>query len=144
MSSARLLNTSKKWDEGFESGRNRDIGEFPYLILNAGYEKLRVRGIVRDVAIPTAVGIDREGNCRILGVSVELKDIELHWRDFLDCLVHRGMRGVEYIVSGDHPGLAAARRAVLTGSKWQRCQHSFVQDALKQAPNEETRKCLVA
>ena len=144
MSSTEVSNTSKKLDEGFEPWRNRDLGEFPYLILNAGYEKLRVTGIVRDVAVLTAVGVDREGNRRILGVSVELKDAELHWREFLDGLVHRGIRGVEYIVSDDYPGLKVARRAVLTGSKWQRCQHNFVQDALKQAPNEEIRKCLVA
>ena len=144
MSSTEVSNTSKKLDEGFEPWRNRDLGDFPYLILNAGYEKLRVTGIVRDVAVLTAVGIDRNGNRRILGVSVELKDAELHWREFLDSLVHRGIRGVEYIVSDDHPGLKAARRAVLTGSKWQRCQHDFVQDALKQAPNEEIRTCLAA
>ena len=142
MSSTQVSDTSKKLDEGFEPWRNRDIGEFPYLILNAGYEKLRVTGIVCDVAVLTAVGIDREGHRRILGVSVELKDPELHWREFLDCLVHRGIRGVEYIVSDDHPGLKAARRAALTGAKWQRCQHNLVQDALKQAPNEEIRKCL--
>ncbi len=108
MSSAQVSNTNKKLDEGFEPWRNRDLGDFPYLILDARYEKLRVTGIVRDVAVLSAVGIDREGNRRILGVSVELKDAELHWREFLDCLVHRGIRGVEYIVSDDHPGLKAA------------------------------------
>ena len=42
-------------------------------MLGAEYENLRVAGIVRDVTVLTAVGIDREGNHRILGVSVELK-----------------------------------------------------------------------
>ena len=143
ISSTQVSNTSKKLDEGFEPWRNRDLGEFPYLMLNASYEKLRVAGIVRDVAVLIAVGVDREGKRRILGVSVELKDAELHWREFLDHLVHRGISGVEYIVSDDHPGLRVARRAVFTGSKWQRCQHNLIQDAMKQAPNEEIRKCLV-
>ena len=110
---------------------------------DAGYEKLRVAGIVRDVAVLIAVGIDREGKRRILGVSVELKDAEIHRRVFLDHFVHRVISGVEYIVSDDHPGLKAARRAVFTGSKWQRCQYNLIQDSMKQAPKEEIRKGLV-
>ena len=105
ITSTQVSNTSKKLDEGFEPWRNRNLGEFPYLVLDAGYEKLRLAGIVRDVAVLTAVGIDREGNRRILVVSVELKDAELHWREFLDGLVHRGISGVEYIFFDDHPGL---------------------------------------
>ena len=143
ITSTQVSTISKKLDEGFEPWRNIDLGGFLYLVLHAGYEKLRLAGIVRDVAVLTAVGIDREGNRRILGVSVELKDAELHWREFLDGLVHRGISGVEYIVSDDHPGLEAARRAVFTGSKWQRCQYHLTQDAIKQAPNEEIREGLV-
>lgn len=59
------------------------------------YEKLRVIGIVRDVAVLTAVGIDRESNRRILGVSVEFKDVELHWREFLDFLICRVLNNVQ-------------------------------------------------
>ena len=71
MSSTQLSNTNEKLYEGFDPWRNRGGGleEFPYLILNAGYEKLRLTGIVRDVTVLTAVGIDKQGNRRILGVS---------------------------------------------------------------------------
>ena len=112
-------------------------------MLDAGYEKQRVAGIVRDVADLIGVSIYQEGKRRILGVSVEVKDAEIHWRVFLDHLVHQGISGVEYIVSDNHPGLKAARRAVFTGSIWQRCQHNLIQDAMKQAPKEEIRKGLV-
>ena len=88
-------------------------------MLDAGYEKLRLAGIVRDVEVLIAVGIDREGKRRFLGVSVELKDAEIHWREFLDHLIHRGISGGEHIVSDDHPWLKASRRAVFTFSKWQ-------------------------
>ena len=142
MSSTQVSNTSKKLDEGFEPWRNRYLGEFPYLILNVGYEKLRLTGIVRDVAVLTAVGIDRQGHRRILGVSVDVKEAELHWREFLECLVRRGLSGVEYIVSDAHPGLKAARKAVFTGSRWQRCQQDLMEDGVKQATNEKIRKCL--
>ena len=131
-------------DEGLRPWRNRDLGEFPYLILNVGYEKLRLTGIVRDIAVLTAVGIDRQGNRRILGVSVEVKEAELHWREFLESLVRRGLRGVEYIVSDAPPGLKAARKAVFTGSRWQRCQQDLMEDAKKLASNEKMGMCLAA
>ena len=78
ITSTQVSNTSKKLDEGFEPWRSRDLGEFPYLVLDARYEKLRVTGIVRDVVVLIAVGFDRERNRRILGVSVDLKDAELY------------------------------------------------------------------
>ena len=135
MSSTQVSNTSKSWTKGSNLGETEILASSPYLIFDTQYEKLRVTGVDCDVAVLIAVGIDREVNRRILGESVELKDAELHWKEFLDCLVRRGIRGVEYIVSDDHPGLKAARRAVLTGSKWQRCQNNLVQDAMKQAPS---------
>ena len=88
ITSTQVSNTCRKLDEGFEPWRNRDLGEFPYLVLDAGYEKLHVTGIVRNVAVLIAADIDREGNRRILCVSLELKDAEFHWREFLDVLVH--------------------------------------------------------
>ena len=77
---------------------------------------------------------------RILGVSVALSEAEVHWRAFLENLQSRGMRGVEYVVSDDHAGLRAARRAVLGGVKWQRCQFHLAQNAIHHSPNLAIRK----
>ena len=117
MSSTQVSDSSIELSEGFDPRRNRDLGEFPNLILNIRNEKLRLTGILRDVAVLTAVGIDRQGNHRILGVSVEVKEAERYWREFLESLVRQGLRGVEYIVSDALPGLIAARKAVFTGSR---------------------------
>ena len=82
---------------------------------NVGYKKLLLTGIVRDIAVLTAVGIDQQGNRPILGKSVEVKEAELHWKEFLESLVRRGLRGVEYIVSDAPPRLKAARNG---NSRW--------------------------
>ena len=94
----------------------------PYLVLDARYEKVREGGIVRGAAVLAAVGIDPDGRRRILGVSAKASEAEVHWREFLDGLVARGLRGVTKVVSDDHAGLGAARKAVLPGAVWQRCQ----------------------
>lgn len=65
----------------------------PYLILDARYEKVREAHVVRDVAVLSAIGVDPDGHRRILGVSVASSEGEVHWRDFLENLVARGLRG---------------------------------------------------
>ena len=56
----------------------------------------------------------------------------------LESLVARGLRGVDFIVSDDHSGLRAARRAVLGGATWQRCQFHLARNAIHHAPSAET------
>jgi len=76
----------------------------------------------------------------LLGVSVELSEAEVHWRSFLQTLVERGMRGVQYLVSDDHAGLKAARKAVFGGTPWQRCQYHLAQNAIHNTPNQTIKK----
>ena len=62
----------------------------------ARYERCATRGIVRDVAVLSAIGIGPDERRRVLGVSVALSEAEVHWRAFLESLVARGMRGVDF------------------------------------------------
>ena len=95
------------------------------MVRDAGYEKLRLVRIVRNIAVLTAVGIDQKGNRRILVVSIKLNVTELRWRKILGGLVHQGISGAEYIATDDHPRLKASRRAVFTGSILQRSLTTF-------------------
>lgn len=90
------------------------------MVRDAGYEKLRLVGIVRKIAVLTAVGKHQKGNRRILVVSIKLNVAELRWREIFGGLVHQGLSGAEYIATDDHPRLKASRRAVFTGSLLQR------------------------
>jgi transposase-like protein len=140
LSSSQVSRAAKQLDEDLAAWRDRPLGEIKYLILDARYEKMRHGGIVRDVAVLSAIGIGPDERRRVLGVSVALSEAEVHWRAFLESLVARGMRGVDFIVSDDHSGLRAARRAVLGGATWQRCQFHLARNAIHHAPNAETRK----
>ena len=140
LSSSQVSRAAKLLDEELEAWRTRALGEVKYLILDARYEKMRHGGVVRDAAVLSAIGIGPDERRRVLGVSVALSEAEVHWRSFLDSLVARGLRGVEFITSDDHAGLRAARRAVLSGATWQRCQFHLAQNAIHHAPNAEIRK----
>jgi putative transposase len=140
LSSSQVSRAAKLLDEELDAWRTRTLGEVKYLILDARYEKMRHGGVVRDAAVLSAIGIGADERRRVLGVSVALSEAEVHWRGFLESLVARGLRGVEFIVSDDHSGLRAARRAVLGGATWQRCQFHLAQNAIHHAPNAEIRK----
>ncbi len=140
LSSTQVSRAAALLDEELQAWRERDLGVFPYLVLDARYEKAREGGIVRDAAVLAAVGVDPDGRRRILGVSAEPSEAEVHWRGFLDGLVARGLRGVVYVVSDDHAGLHAARRAVLPGATWQRCQFHLAQNAIHHAPTLAIRR----
>jgi putative transposase len=140
LSSAQVSRAARLLDDELEAWRTRPLGEVKYLILDARYEKMRHGGVVRDAAVLSAIGVGPDERRRVLGVSVALSEAEVHWRQFLESLVARGLRGVEFIVSDDHAGLRAARRAVLGGATWQRCQFHLAQNAIHHAPRTGIRK----
>ena len=101
----------------------------------ARYEKVRVNGTVRDVAVLIAIGVTDVGKREVIGVSVKAGEHEVHWRQFLQSLLSRGLCGVELIISDAHTGLCAARRAVFGGVRWQRCQAHLQRNAQAYVPS---------
>jgi transposase-like protein len=139
VSSTQVSRAAAELDTVLEAWRTRPLGECRYLLVDARYEKVRVDGQVRDVAVLIAVGIAPSGQRSVLGVSVSLSEAEAHWRDFLSSLVGRGLSGVRLITSDAHEGLAAARRAVFGGVPWQRCQFHLQQNAQAYVPKQELK-----
>jgi putative transposase len=140
VSSSMVSQAAKLLDETLEDWRNGPLGEFPYVFLDARYEKIRQSGQVREAAILFAVGVDLEGKRQILGVSVSLNEHEVHWRAFLQSLVARGLNSVQLIISDAHEGLKAARIAVFGGVLWQRCQFHLQQNAGAHVTRQDTRR----
>jgi transposase-like protein len=129
ISSMHVSRATEKLDVGLAAWRERPLGATPYVLLDARYERVREAGQIVDCAVLVAVGITADGKRRVLGVSVALSEAEVHWRSFLDSLIRRGLSGVKLIVSDDHAGLKAARRATLPSVPWQRCQFHLQQNA---------------
>ena len=144
VSSSQVSQAAALLDEQLQAWRERPLGRYPYLYLDAHYEKVRQSGQVRDAAVLKAVGVNAEGKREALGVSVSLSEHEVHWRTFLQSLVARGLTGVELITSDAHSGLRAARRAVFGGVPWQRCQFHLQQNAQAYVPRLELRTSVAA
>ena len=113
VSAEQVSRATAQLDSVLQEWRERPLGEIRYLYLDARYEKVRESSQVRDAAVLVATGIDPSGERQVLGVSVSLSEQEAHWKDFLKALKERGLQGVQLVISDDHQGLGAARRAVL-------------------------------
>ncbi len=99
--------------------------EYPYLIIDARYEKMPVSGVIRDCAVLIAVGINWDGRREILSVELANRESATSWKDFLIALKERGLHGVRLAITDDHAGLKKALREVLPESVWQRCYVHF-------------------
>jgi transposase-like protein len=140
VSSAQVSDCAKLLDAELQKWRDRPLGTYPYLMFDARYEKVRHDGQLRDCAVLVALGISPSGQRSLLGVSVALSEAEVHWRAFFQSLVQRGLCGGQFIVSDDHPGMAAARKAVFGAVPWQRCQFHLQQNAQAYVPRLDQRK----
>jgi transposase-like protein len=140
IASTQVSRAAQTLDAGLAAWRERQLDETPYLFLDARYERVREGGHLVDCAVLVAIGITRDGHRRVLGVSVALSEAEVHWRAFLDSLIRRGLQGVKLIVSDDHAGLKAARRATLPSVPWQRCQFHLQQNAQSYVTRLDQRK----
>ena len=140
VSSTQVSRAAAELDAVLAAWRTRPLAEYPYVSLDARYEKVRQDGQVRDAAVLIASGVDAQGKRAVLGVSVALSEQELHWRTFLQSLVERGLRGVQLITSDAHAGLKTARVAVFGGVPWQRCQFHLQQNAQAYVPKQEMKR----
>jgi transposase-like protein len=131
-------------DEELSAWRNRPLGRTPFVQLDARYEKVRHGGRVVDCALLVATAVTPDGKRTILGLSVSLSEAEVHWREFLQTLLARGLHGVEFITSDDHAGLKQARTACFPGIPWQRCQFHLQRNAASYVPRQELKSPVAA
>src|SRR4051795_13442706 len=144
VTSSQVSRAAEALDGELEKWRGRPLGETPYLILDARYEKVRHGGSVVSCAVLVAIGVGPDGKRSVLGVSVSLSEAEVHWRDFLAGLQARGLHGVKLVVSDAHAGLKEALDARLTGVPWQRCQFHLIKNAIAFVPKPEMQAEVVA
>ena len=142
-SASSISAINKKLDESLAQFASRRLSEaFPYLILDARYEKVREAGVIASQAVLIAIGIDWDGRRQALGVELANRESRSSWRDFLMGLRERGLAGVEFVVADDHAGLKAAIREVLPEAAYQRCYVHFLRNALDYVPRKVDDDCL--
>jgi len=135
---------NKKLDGELQRWAHRQLDEeYPYLIVDARYEKVREDGVIRSRAVLVALGINWEGRRRVLAVELAQRESATSWKDFLLALKARGLTGVLLAISDDHPSLKKAIAEVLPEAAWQRCYVHFLRNALDYLPRKANDDCLL-
>lgn len=142
-SASTISRMNQTLDEELEKFAGRKLEEeYPYVVLDARYEKVREDGLIRSQAVLVAIGINWEGRRCVLAVEMANRESVSSWRDFLQKLKDRGLRGVQLAVSDDHAGLRRAIEEMLPEAAWQRCYVHFLRNALDYLPRKADDDCL--
>lgn len=124
MSAAQVSRLCEELDEKAEKFLDRGLKDrYPYLFIDALYEKVREDSEVGNQAVILAIGVNESGEREILGLMIMPTEDEESWKLFLRSLVERGLKGVKLVISDKHLGLKAAVEKVFNnGTQWQRCK----------------------
>jgi putative transposase len=143
-SASAVSDITRRLDEQLAqfASRSLESEEYPYLILDARYERVREGGVIRHRAVLIAIGINWDGRRCVLGVELANRESTTSWREFLLGLKKRGLRGVDFVVSDHHEGLRQAIVQMLPEAVWQRCYVHFLRNALDHLPRKADDDCM--
>jgi putative transposase len=142
-SASTISRMNQQLDEELQKFAGRQLEEaYPYVILDARYEKVREDAVIRSQAVLIAIGVDWEGRRNVLAVELANRESLSSWREFCLGLKARGLHGVELVISDDHVGLRKAIAEVFTEAAWQRCYVHFLRNALDYLPRKADNDCL--
>jgi putative transposase len=119
-------------DQELRAWRSRrlEAASYPYLFVDARYEKVRTDGRVVSQGVLIASGVRDDGFREILAVEVSDTESEATYQELFRSLKRRGLKGVKLVVSDDHEGLKSAIFRHFQGASHQRCQVHYSRNLL--------------
>jgi len=140
ISRTQVSELAKGLDAEVQVWRSRRLEKaYPYLIVDARYEKVRQGPHVVSMGVLIVVGIAEDGYREILGTYTANTENETTWAEVFQDLQNRGLRGVVFVVSDDHKGLRHAIDRHFQGALWQRCQVHFLRNVLGHVSKKDRR-----
>lgn len=135
-SKSTISDLCKQLDPVISAWNNRSLEdrEFPFILVDALYVKVRENGRIRSRGLLIATGVNTDGYREVLGLKVGDTESLATWGEFFSSLKTRGLRGVDLVVSDSHGGLVNAVQQQFQGAVWQRCQTHFMRNILDASP----------
>jgi putative transposase len=144
VSAMTVSRVAQELDEKLAAFRARrlDHTSWPYVKVDARYEKVRVDGRVVGQAVLVTVGFDAAGRREVLDWRVADSESEQSWGDLFRGLKDRGLAGVRLVVRDAHGGIRAALARHLQGAAWQRCQVHFKRELCAKVSYKRGREAI--
>jgi putative transposase len=131
-SKSLVSSLATRLDSELGAWRSRPLeGEaYPYLFVDARYEKARTNGRVVSQGVLIVCAVREDGMREILAVEVADTESEATYHELFRSLKRRGLKGVKLVVSDDHEGLKSAIGRHFQGAAHQRCQVHYTRNLL--------------
>jgi putative transposase len=144
ISSTTVSCVARELDEKLAAFRSRrlDEHEYPYVKVDARYEKVRVNGKIVSQAVLVTMGYTEQGRREILDWRVDDSESESTWSSVFVDLKTRGLSGVKLLVSDAHEGIRAALHRRLQGVAWQRCRVHFLRGLAKRVSYRQSKQLM--
>ena len=119
-------------DSELEAWRDRrlEAEAYPYVFVDARYEKVRLDGRVVGQGVLIVSGVRDDGMREILAVEVANTESEATYHELFRSLKARGLSGVQLVISDEHEGLKSAIARHFQGASHQRCQLHYARNLL--------------
>ena len=142
ISSMTVSRVAQELDEKLLKFRHRRLQEYqwPYLHIDARYERIRVDGRVVPQAVLVAVGFRDDGRREILDWRVGDSESESTWGQLFRDLKDRGLSGLYLVTSDAHGGIRKALARHFQGVSWQRCRVHFKREIGKKVTKKYFRQ----
>lgn len=133
VSATTVSQVARELDERLAAFRTRRLDEhsYPYVKVDARYEKVREGNRVVSRAVLVTIGYTEQGMREVLDWRVADSESEQSWGRVFGDLKDRGLSGVKVLVSDAHRGIRAAAGRHLQGVAWQRCQVHLKRELLR-------------
>ncbi|MDE3245677.1 MAG: IS256 family transposase [Acidobacteriota bacterium] len=129
----------KELEPAMAAFRDRPLGAFPYLLVDARFDRVREGHAVNSRAFLWVSGVNEEGQREVLGWLDWRGETRVAWETLFRSLKDRGMKDVRLVVSDAHEGLVQAAEEAFPGAQWQECQAHFLRRAVEQVKVAEQK-----
>ena len=127
---SRITSSINEFVETFRKLSLKDVN-FPVLLIDAIFEKVRIKGHATFTAILIVSGLNELGERDILAMEAYPDESKESYLKLFNSLKERGLECPRLIVSDGAAGLITAMAEVLPKAKWQHCKVHLIRKILR-------------
>ena len=127
--------------EELNEWQNRPLKKFyPFIFVDCMYVTIRYEYEVKETAVYTILGYDKDGHKDILGLWLNDSESKHTWMKIFDEIKQRGVEEIFFISIDGVSGLEEGAKEIFKGVIVQRCIVHLIHNSLKYVPSKDYKK----
>lgn len=127
--------------EELNEWQNRPLKKFyPFIFVDCMYVTIRYEYEVKETAVYTILGYDKDGHKDILGLWLNDSESKHTWMKIFDEIKQRGVEEIFFISMDGVSGLEEGAKEIFKGVIVQRCIVHLIHNSLKYVPSKDYKK----